>query len=115
MAGKHILLLPSGPPGLSADCRSKRLPGEAFRRPLRALSRAVHADRTVKVLAIGSSSTAGVGASSPAATYIAKLETTLEGSIKGLDFDVIGRGLSGEEAQGAADRMKKEVEDTRRT
>jgi acyl-CoA thioesterase-1 len=113
MAGKHILLLPSGPPGLSPDCRSKRLPGEAFRRPLRALSRAVHADRTVKVLAIGSSSTAGVGASSPAATYIAKLETTLEGSIKGLDFDVIGRGLSGEEAQGAADRMKKEIDDAR--
>jgi len=110
---KRIVLLPSGPPGLSPDCRSKRVAGELFRRPLRALSRAVRADRAVKVLAIGSSSTAGVGASSAAAAYIARLETTLEGSFKGLDFDVIGRGRSGEEAQGAADRMKKEIEDTR--
>jgi lysophospholipase L1-like esterase len=94
---------------LSPDCRSKRVPGEAFRRPLRALKRAVRARREVKVLAIGSSSTAGVGASSPAATYVAKLETDLEGSLKGLDFVVVGRGLSGEEAQGAADRMKREV------
>lgn len=96
-------------PTLSVDCRSKRLPGDLFRRPLRGLSRAVRANRPVKVLAIGSSSTVGVGASSPSATYIARLETTLEGALKGLDFEVIGRGVSGEEAQGAAERMKKEV------
>ena len=30
-----------------------------------------------------------------------------------MDFDVVGRGLSGEVAQGAADRMKREVEETR--
>lgn len=112
-ATKRVLLLPSAPPNLSPDCRTRRVAGELFRRPLRALSRAVRADRTVKVLAIGSSSTVGVGASSPSATYIAKLETTLEGTFKGLDFDVIGRGMSGEEAQGAADRMKREVELTR--
>jgi len=109
IAGKHVLALPAALPNLSPDCRSRRIAGELFRRPLRALSRAVRANRTVKVLAIGSSSTAGVGASSPAATYLAKLETSLEGSFNGLDFDVIGRGQSGEEAQGAADRMKKEV------
>lgn len=106
----RILSLPHVPPSLSPDCRSKRIPGEAFRRPLRALSRAVHAKREVKVLAIGSSSTAGVGASSPATTYVAKLETTLEGSLKGLDVVMFARGESGEEAQGAADRMKREVE-----
>jgi lysophospholipase L1-like esterase len=108
-AGGHAISLPSEPPTLSPDCRPKRIPGEAFRRPLRALRRAVRAHREVKVLAIGSSSTAGIGASSPAATYVAKLETDLEGSLKGLDFAVLGRGLSGEEAQGAADRMKREV------
>jgi lysophospholipase L1-like esterase len=108
--GKRLLSLPSAPPSLSPDCRSKRLPGEAFRRPLRALSRAVRARRAVKVLAIGSSTTAGVGASSPATTYVAKLETTLEGTLRGLDFVVFGRGEGGEEAQGAADRMKREVE-----
>jgi acyl-CoA thioesterase I len=105
--------LVASPPQLSPDCRSKRMPGDLFRMPLRTLSRAVRASRPVKILAIGSSSTVGVGASSPSATYVAKLETNLEGTFKGLDFQVIGRGLSGEVAQGAADRMKKEVELTR--
>ena len=112
-ADERVLSLPSAPPNLSPDCRSKRLPGEAFRRPLPALRRAVRASRKVKVLAIGSSSTAGVGASSQAATYVAKLETSLEGTLKGLDFEVTGRGQSGEEAQGAADRMKREVEEAK--
>jgi acyl-CoA thioesterase I len=110
VAGVRAFTLPTSPPGLSPDCRSKRAVGDLFRRPLRTLSRAVRASRPVKVLAIGSSSTVGIGASSPSATYVAKLETTLEGTFKGLDFDVIGRGLSGEVAQGAADRMKLEVE-----
>ena len=105
--------LPSTPPVLSPECRSKRIVGEMFRRPLKALSRAVRANKTVRVLAIGSSSTAGVGASSPAATYVANLETTLEGSFTGMNFDVIGRGMSGEVAQGAADRMKREVDETK--
>jgi acyl-CoA thioesterase I len=109
----RVFSLPAAPPSLSPDCRSKRIAGEAFRRPLRALSRAVHAKREVKVLAIGSSSTVGIGASSPSTTYVAKLETTLEGSLKGLDFVMFARGQSGEEAQGAADRMKREVEQAR--
>lgn len=113
VAGIRAFTLPTSPPGLSPDCRSKRTVGDQFRRPLRTLSRAVRASRPVKVLAIGSSSTVGVGASSPSATYVAKLEATLEGTFKGLDFDVVGRGMSGEEAQGAADRMKKEVELTK--
>jgi len=106
-------VLPSAPPTLSPECRSKRLVGEMFRRPLKALSRAVRANKNVKVLAIGSSSTVGVGASSPAATYVANLETTLEGSLSGMNFEVVGRGMSGEVAAGAADRMKREVEDTK--
>ena len=95
---------------LSPDCRSKRTVGELFRRPLRALSRAVRAGRSFRVLAIGSSSTVGVGASSPAAAYVARLETSLEGALKGVDIEVVGRGMSGEVAQGAADRMRNEVE-----
>jgi acyl-CoA thioesterase I len=113
LAPVPAFVLPTAPPALSPDCNSKRIAGERFRRPLRALSRAARAKRDVKVLAIGSSSTVGVGASSPSAAYIAKLETSLEGAFKGMDFDVVGRGLSGEVAQGAADRMKREVEETK--
>lgn len=107
------VMLPAAPPQLSPECRSNRVAGELFRRPLRALSRAVRANRVVKILAIGSSSTVGVGASSPAANYVARLEKSLEGSITGMDFDVVGRGVGGEVAQGAADRMKREVEQTK--
>jgi acyl-CoA thioesterase-1 len=113
MAPMTAVKLPTAPPTLSPECRTKPVAGDLFRRPLRALSRAVRAKRQVRVLAIGSSSTAGVGASSASATYIAKLETSLEGSLQGMDFDVVGRGLSGEVAQGAADRMKHEVEETK--
>lgn len=105
--------IPAAPPAMSPECSSKRVSSELSRRPLRVLSRAVRSKASVRVLAIGSSSTVGVGASSPSATYVARLETSLEGSLKGMDFDVIGRGLSGEEAQGAADRMKREVEETK--
>jgi acyl-CoA thioesterase-1 len=109
VAGAAAVVLPKVPPALSPECNSKRLSEETFRRPLRGISKAVRSQRNVRVLAIGSSSTAGVGASKPSATYIAKLETTLEGAFKGVDFDVVGRGRSGEEAQGAADRMKLEI------
>src|SRR5204862_549659 len=79
LAGLPAVVFPAAPPALSPDCNTKRIAGERFRRPLRALSRAVRGKRNVKVLAIGSSSTVGVGASSPSATYIARLETSLEG------------------------------------
>lgn len=107
--GGPTLRLPPLPPKLSPDCGAKQIPGERFRRPLRALGRAVRARRSAKVLAIGSSSTVGVGASSLATTYVAQLKTTLEGVVKGLEITIRARGLSGEEAEGAAGRMKREV------
>jgi len=41
------------------------------------------------------------------------LESDLEADLKGTDFEVIGHGLSGELAQGAADRMKREVDEVK--
>ena len=103
-------VLPTSPFTLSPECQAKKIAPDKFRRPLKSLSRALRSKPHVKVLAIGSSSTVGLGASSPTATYVARLEPTLEGALKGIDFDVIGRGMSGEVAQGAADRMKQEVQ-----
>ncbi len=106
------LALPSAPPGLSPDCRANSGAVERTR-PLLSMRHAVRARSSIRVLAIGSSSTAGVGASSPSATFVSRLETSLEGAVKGWQFDVLGRGLSGEVAQGAADRMRQEVADTK--
>lgn len=61
---------------------------------------------TIKVLAIGSSSTVGVGASSPGQNYPAQLEEILEKTFKGLDVVVINRGVSGEVASATAERLK---------
>jgi acyl-CoA thioesterase I len=101
--------LPTRPPTISSDCRTAKIAGDQFRRPLRGLRRAIRAGREPRVLAIGSSSTVGVGASTPKHAYIAKLEDTLEGTFRGLDFSVVGKGMSGEVAEGQSARMKDTV------
>jgi acyl-CoA thioesterase I len=103
------LTFPSQPPQLSTDCRTSMIAGDRFRKPLRGLRRALREKREPRVLAMGSSSTAGVGASAPAHTYIAQLEAGLERTFNGLDFDVVGQGMSGEVAEGASARMKDTV------
>lgn len=103
------IVFPTNPPQLSSECRSKKIAGDQFRRPLRGLRRAIREQRDPRVLAIGSSSTVGVGASRPQNAYIAKLETNLEGTFQGLDFSVVGKGMSGEIAEGQSARMKETV------
>jgi acyl-CoA thioesterase-1 len=61
------------------------------------------------VLAIGSSSTVGIGASSPASAYPVRLEGELEKLFPGMEIEVTNRGLSGEVAAGAAERMRNTV------
>jgi acyl-CoA thioesterase I len=97
----------------SQDCQSNRTGSRRVQHALRSVRRAARFNRQVRVLAIGSSSTVGLGASSPTATYVARLEPTLQGVLKGINFHVVGRGMSGEDAQGAANRMRKEVEDAK--
>jgi len=120
VAGAHELTAVAAPklesaPATANPALPPALPKASTRLGLQLprLGRALRETGTGKVLAIGSSSTAGVGASSPSRTYTARLEADLETALTGTDFDVIGHGLSGEVAQGAADRMKREVEDVK--
>jgi acyl-CoA thioesterase I len=106
-------VIPATPPQLSSDCRSQLVAGDKYRRPLRGLRRAVREARNPRVLAIGSSSTVGIGASRAANTYVAKLEVDLEQAFKGVDFDVFGSGIGGELAEGQSARMKLAVEETK--
>jgi acyl-CoA thioesterase I len=57
------------------------------------------------ILAIGSSSTAGIGATSPANAYPARLEQELEKHM-GVDFDVKNAGIGGELAAKTLERLK---------
>ncbi|HEY8564744.1 MAG TPA: SGNH/GDSL hydrolase family protein [Beijerinckiaceae bacterium] len=93
---------------LSPQCR---VPGSSLYTlaPLRGVKRALRENRAVHVLAIGSSSTVGVGASSPQASYPARLAGELERLFPGIAIDVVNRGMSGESAAAAAERMRNAV------
>ncbi len=111
-SGFQIASLRQVPRQLSKECSVRGSTVEG-RSPLRAMRRALRESRPVKVLAIGSSSIVGVGASSPVAGYTVRLEHDLEGFLKGFDIDLIPSGMSGEQAEGTAARIRAEVEEKR--
>jgi lysophospholipase L1-like esterase len=76
---------------------------------LRTVRKALREKRPLRVVAVGSSSTAGVGASSPVASYPVRLENDLEGYLEGIDVEMFARGVSGEIAEDAAERMKTDI------
>ncbi len=101
-------ILRAGNPRASTECKVKS-PAYEGRAPLSAVRRAILEKRPVRVVALGSSSTVGVGASSPLASYPVRLENDLEGVIDGLKVEMFARGQSGEVAEGAAERIKAQV------
>ena len=66
--------------------------------PLARMRRLIAARQPVTIMALGSSSTAGAGASSPAASYPARLEVELRNRFPGVSITVVNRGVNGEEA-----------------
>jgi hypothetical protein len=65
----------------------------------------------IKIVAIGSSSTAGAGASSPAESYPSRLEVELNRHFPGHPFTVLNRGVNGEEAVDMVARFQAAVVD----
>jgi acyl-CoA thioesterase-1 len=63
----------------------------------------------IKIVAIGSSSTAGTGATSPANTYPSRLEVELNRHFPGHDLTVINRGVGGEETRDMLARFDEAV------
>jgi lysophospholipase L1-like esterase len=61
------------------------------------------------ILAMGSSSTEGIGASSPAATYPSRLEAELRKRFPDTDIRVINRGKGGEDAPEEMVRLQRDV------
>ncbi|MGD9542894.1 MAG: SGNH/GDSL hydrolase family protein [Methylocystis sp.] len=70
----------------------------------------LRAKMPIHVLAIGSSSTQGVGASSPAASYPARLELALEQRFPGAIVEVINAGKAGETADRTLERLNVELD-----
>ncbi|HKS60946.1 MAG TPA: GDSL-type esterase/lipase family protein [Xanthobacteraceae bacterium] len=65
--------------------------------------------KPLKIVAIGSSSTSGAGASSRAATYPARLEAELKARLPGLPITVLNKGIGGEEAPQMVARFEADV------
>ena len=66
--------------------------------PLPRMHRLLAARQPVTVMALGSSSTAGAGASSEAASYPMRLQEELRRRFPGIAVTVVNRGVNGEEA-----------------
>jgi acyl-CoA thioesterase-1 len=64
----------------------------------------------VRILAIGSSSTQGIGASSPSFSYPAQLESALTQRYPGREIRVVNAGVGGETADITLHRMDRELD-----
>ncbi|TXM63754.1 SGNH/GDSL hydrolase family protein [Methylobacterium sp. WL120] len=94
-----------GDPSLSPECR---VPGSQLYTlsQLPAVKAALQKNRPVRVLAIGGNAAPGASA-----TYPVKLETALERAMPNVDVVMEYRGLQGEIASGAAERLRSMVAD----
>jgi lysophospholipase L1-like esterase len=106
----------SGPPAWSADTKIPlsplcQVPSEliADTSPLRHAAKRVVAERRLKIVALGSSSTLGLGASGPQATYPARLEAILAARFPNYEVRVINKGVSRQSAQQMVDRLDADV------
>jgi lysophospholipase L1-like esterase len=77
--------------------------------PLPHIARLIAAHLPIKIVAIGSSSTAGAGASSSAASYPSRLEVELKSRFPLLPITVLNRGVNGEEADQMLARFDRAV------
>lgn len=67
--------------------------------------------KALRIIALGSSTTAGYGVSNPAFAYPTQLRIGLEKALPGIDIEVINRGIGGQDVEEMAARMRSEMED----
>ena len=80
-----------------------------FKAPLESFARAYGAKEPIRIAALGSSSTAGTGASSAKACYPARLEAELNARNPGKKFTVKNLGIGGQLARDMLARIDSEV------
>ncbi len=91
---------PAAPPPCAAPDDVTRLTN-----PLARTGRRLAAGEPIKIVAIGSSSTAGAGASAPDKSYPARLAVELGARFPAHRISVINRGVNGEEASDMIKRL----------
>ncbi len=94
----------SSPPACSAPADVARL-----NYPLRHTARRLASEEPLTIVAVGSSSTAGAGASSPAATYPSRLAVELRQRLPTPDITVLNRGVNGDDTEDMLARFAADV------
>jgi lysophospholipase L1-like esterase len=79
--------------------------------PLLIARKAVAERKKLRIIALGSSTTAGYGVSNPAFAYPAQLKMGLDKAMPGIDIDVINRGIGGQDVEEMAARMRAEMQE----
>jgi len=77
--------------------------------PLEIARTAVADERQLRIVAMGSSSTQGYGASNPQYSYPAQLKMKLEAAMPGVAVHVLNKGIGGQDAEEMTARMKSDV------
>ncbi len=77
--------------------------------PLDATRRAAAERKTVRIVAIGSSSTQGYGATTPVNTYPAQIMRRLGVALSGVEIVLFNRGIGGQDTDAMADRIERDV------
>jgi acyl-CoA thioesterase-1 len=110
-SAQSIAQPPVTPPLAPLAQHACKAPSELLRltQPLTHTAKRLAAFEPVTIVAIGSSSTAGAGASSPAATYPSRLAVELKELFPGHPITVINRGVNGEEARDMLARFDESV------
>ena len=99
------------PPTAAGPPRDCAAPDEMtrFKAKLPNTARAIRQGRRLTIVAIGSSSTEGVGATDEKRSYPAQLAVALRQRWPALDVRVINKGVGGEDAQGMLKRFEADV------
>ncbi|MBY0381678.1 MAG: SGNH/GDSL hydrolase family protein [Xanthobacteraceae bacterium] len=77
--------------------------------PLPKVAALVKANKPVKIVAIGSSSTVGLWMNDPAKTYQGRMKSELERLIPGIQLDIISAGRNGDTIPGNVARFEQDV------
>lgn len=109
--GLAVAALPSGRADAQQPAPACGAPFDLVRlvHPLKRTAARIASGGKLTVVAIGSSSTAGAGASSPATSYPSRLAADLEERFPGHDIVVVNRGINGEEARDMFARFETDV------
>jgi acyl-CoA thioesterase I len=99
---------PAPTPTVQANCSASAALSR-FDYPLRRTARRLANGDPLTIVAIGSSSTAGAGASSPATNYPSRLAVELKQRFPRNDITVLNRGVNGEESSDMLARFDTDV------